>query len=172
MASSDPGSDRDSPPATDVPPGNLPPLPPRDVPVHSHPLQSLSPRDVPRPLQSVHPNVPPRQHTSRLTFLRPPTPYNPDFSDTYYQPPPAVSSIPSIPKLSSKNYRTWITNIELVLHRHQVWSFVCDVLLLTNDPTLGMRKTFLLGRKFCGHVNLMFRVHFHNVPPLENAGTL
>ena len=108
-----------------------------DGPLHGAPL---------RPLQDVHLNLPSRHSASRPAFVRPPTPYNPDFEDTYYLPPPAVSSLPAIPKLSGPNYRSWVTNVELVLRRHQEWSFVQDVPPSPNARSHAWDEKDLLAR--------------------------
>ena len=141
MATSDHHQSPTSQDSTQVPQhASLPPLP-----LHDPPLRPL--HDAPlRPLQDVHPNVPPHASSSRHFLFRPPTPYNPDFDDTYYQPPSPVSSIPTIPKLSGGNYRSWATNIELVLRRHQVWSFVRDIPPTENARSHAWDEKDLLAR--------------------------
>ena len=90
-----------------------------------HRLRELHP-NIP-PLQDLNPSLPPHVSAPCPPRIHPSTPYNHHFNDTYYQPSSAVSSLRAIPKLSSKNYRSWVTNVELVLRRHQVWAFVRDV---------------------------------------------
>ena len=107
----------------------------------SHPLQELNPNIT--PLQDLNPG---RVAASCPPRFRPPTPYNHNFDDTYYQPPPAVSSLPTIPKLSGKNYRSWATNVELILRRHQVWSFVRDVPPPTHERSHAWDEKDLLAR--------------------------
>ena len=66
--------------------------------------------------------------SSRTPASRSRTLYNPDLYDTYYHAPLPASSIPAITKLNGRNYRTWATNMELVLRRHQVWDLIQDIL--------------------------------------------
>lgn len=50
-------------------------------------------------------NLPPRASFPRPTRVRPPTPYNMDFGDTYYTPP-QITPLPAIPKFTGKNFRS------------------------------------------------------------------
>ena len=108
-----------------------------------------SPRSASPPLRDVHPNLVSHAHSApRRTYrIRPPTPYNAHFGDMYYHPQAPVSSIPAIPKpTGGQNFCSWVTNIELVLRRHQVWDFVLKKPPPPNERSFTWDEKDLLAR--------------------------
>ena len=122
-----------SPNATVSPPDDN--VPPEDV--ESPPADPPADNDIPvipitgnpaNPANSRPANSRPANPRPSRPFSLHRTDYQHDFQDTYYVAPMPASSIPAITKLNGKNYRTWSTNMELVLRRHQVWSLIREPL--------------------------------------------